>query len=306
LLVVGASSSGRTEALATISTAASAADAEVRWISEPAELWPALRVAASGERARALVVIDDLDLLLARSGVEERADLAELLDRVVREGRRTGIAVVASARSSGGGALQAAAAAFEQRMLLRLPTREDHLLNGGETRDFRSERRPGSAIWQGREAQLALSPSHPAPWRETVAEACLAAGEWAIATPHPERWLGRLAAAGVAASAVDAPHPGSMVVVGDADAWLMEHAALARVRRNGRLLLAGCSRSDLRALARSRGAVPPLGGDDHDRAGGEAWLVEGGEVRRVRVRLEADGSVETQASPSGDSSNSSP
>jgi hypothetical protein len=42
-------------------------------------------------------------------------------------------------------------------MLLRLPTREDHLLNGGETRDFRANRRAGAAVWRGREAQLALA-----------------------------------------------------------------------------------------------------------------------------------------------------
>ncbi|MGN6273781.1 MAG: FtsK/SpoIIIE domain-containing protein [Protaetiibacter sp.] len=302
LLVVGAASSGRTEALATISAAAMAGS-EVRWVaSEPAELWAALCAAPRGERA--LVVVDDLDLLLARSGPEERADLAELLDRVAREGRRSGIAVVASAR--GGGALQTAAAAFEQRMLLRLPTREDHLLNGGETRDFRADRRPGAAIWRGREAQLALSPAHPAPWHAVVAEVRLAVGEWAVVTPHPERWLGRLADAGIAAAAVEASRPGAAVVVGDVDAWLMEHTALARVRRSGRLLLAGCSRSDLRALARSRGAVPPLGRGPRDRDDAEAWLVEGTEVRRVRVRVEADGVEAAQASPSGASSNSRP
>ena len=43
--------------------------------------------------------------------------------------------------------------------------------------------------------------------------------------------------------------------VGDIDAWLMEHLTHGRIRRSGRLLLVGCTRADLRAVARSRGAV---------------------------------------------------
>ncbi|HET8896482.1 MAG TPA: hypothetical protein VFN04_04365, partial [Protaetiibacter sp.] len=300
LLVVGATASGRTEALATIAAAASAAQVEVRWVNQnPAELWAALGEAPRAERT--LVVVDDLDLLLARGDAEERADLAELLGRVAREGRRTGISVIASARSAGG-ALQAAGAAFEQRMLLRLPTREDHLLNGGETREFRADRRAGAAVWRGSESQLALAPAHPLAWHAPVVEAWIGQGEWALATPRPERWIARLSAAGVAAAALDAHQPDAAVQVGDIDAWLMEHLALGRIRRSGRLLLVGCTRADLRALARSRGAVSPLDAQEPD----EAWLVEGSEITRVRVRLDRSPSPTPQASPRGDSSNSRP
>jgi S-DNA-T family DNA segregation ATPase FtsK/SpoIIIE len=300
LLVVGATASGRSEALATFATAASAAQVDVRWVAQnPADLWAALVQAPGAQRT--LVVVDDLDVLLARGDAEERADLAELLGRVVREGRRTGISVVASARSAGG-ALQAAGAAFEQRMLLRLPTREDHLLNGGETREFRADRRAGAAVWRRREAQLALAPTHPLPWRAPVTEAWIGEGEWALATPRPEGWIARLAAAGITAAALDEHRPDAAVQVGDIDAWLMEHLALGRIRRGGRLLLVGCTRADLRALARSRGAVSPLDAQHPD----EAWLVEGAEITRVRLRLDRGPAPTPQASPSGDSSNSRP
>jgi S-DNA-T family DNA segregation ATPase FtsK/SpoIIIE len=295
VLVAGATASGRTHALTTIAAAAAAADVEVRWVAGgAAELWAALSEPSSARRA--LIVADDLDLVLARSDAEERADLAELLTRVAREGRRTGAALVASAR--GGGVLQAAAAAFEQRVLLRLPTREEHLLNGGETRGFRADRRPGSATWRGREAQFALAPVAPVPWSAPVAEALLGEGTWALATPRPGRWLSRLAAAGIAAAGVEEHRADAAVLVGDVDAWLLEHLTLGRVRRSGRVLLLGCTRSELRTLMRLRGAVPPLDGDDD-----EAWLVEGPEIRRVRVRLDAE---VAQASPSGASSNSRP
>jgi S-DNA-T family DNA segregation ATPase FtsK/SpoIIIE len=283
VLVVGATASGRTEALATVASVASASRVvrtEVRWVGQSAaELWAALCVPSEAERT--LIVVDDLDVLLARGDAEERADLAEHLTRSVREGRRTGLSVVASARG-GGGVMQAASAAFEQRMLLRLPTREEHLLNGGETRGFRADRREGAAIWRGREAQLALTPTRPDLWRARVEEARLGAGEWAVATPRPERLLARLGAAGIAASGLEQRSAQTGVVVADVDSWLVEHLALGQVRRQGRLLLCGCTRAELRALTRSRGPVPPLGVDDDPD---EAWLVEGGEITRVRIRV---------------------
>lgn len=298
LLVVGASCSGRTEALVTLADAAARSGAEVRWVPpDAAELWAAL--CEPPRAGRVLVVVDDLDLLLARGDAEQRADLTDALTRAVREGRRTGLAVAASARGSGG-ALQGASAAFEQRILLRMPTREEHLLNGGDSRDYRAERNPGSAAWRGRDAQLALAPVRPEPWCATVAEARLDHGTWALASPRPEQWLARLAEAGIPAAAVDASattvtpglapgltpglgttrEPGDDVVrVGDVDAWLRDHHGLAQVRRTGRLLLHGCTRAELRTLTRTRGPVAPLAGDD------EAWLIEGTELVRVRVSL---------------------
>ncbi|PZQ91806.1 MAG: hypothetical protein DI534_02285 [Leifsonia xyli] len=275
LLVVGASGSGRTEALASL---AAACPAEVRWVpQEPAELWDALVAPVTAQRT--LVAIDDLDALLARGDAEQRAELSELLVRVAREGRRAGVAVAASSRAAGG-ALQGALAAFEQRLLLRLPSREEHLLTGGEARTFRADRRPGSAVWEGHEAQLALAPAHPQPWRSEPVEAHLGEGDWGIASPDPEGWLAELAAAGVHAAALGGD-PAAMIVVGDADSWLIDHLTLGRMRRSGRLLLHGCGRGELRTLTRSRGAAPPLAGP------GEAWLATAGRVTRVRLVLPA-------------------
>jgi S-DNA-T family DNA segregation ATPase FtsK/SpoIIIE len=293
LLVVGATGSGRTETLTTLAAAASTSGAETRWVvRDPAELWAALDTAPPS--GRTLVVVDDLDLLLARGDAEQRADLGELIARVARESRR--IAVVASARSAGG-ALQAAAAAFEQRMLLRLPTREDHLLNGGEARDFRARRRPGAALWRGHEAQLALASERPPAWRAQLVEARLGTGTWGLATPSPDRWLERLAVAGIPSAPLGTAWQEGVLLVGDIDSWLVDQLTLGGIRRSGRLLLHGCTRADLRALTRSRSPVPPLGGAD------EAWLVEGAEIARVRMPHAVD---PDQASPSGDSSNSSP
>ncbi|MFT4029089.1 MAG: FtsK/SpoIIIE domain-containing protein [Protaetiibacter sp.] len=272
VLVLGASGSGRTETLATLAAVSGAR--EVRWVpDEPAELWQALTIPAG--RDRTLVLVDDLDLLLARGDAEQRAELTELIGLTCRETRRTKVALAASARGAGG-AMATAAGAFEQRVLLRMPSREEHLLAGGEAAVFRAERRPGSAVWRGHEAQLALAPSRPEPWRAPPPVVELSAGRWALATPDPARWIARLGAAGVGAAPLG-PGADAAVLVGDPDSWLAEHHALSIARRDGSLLLHGCSRAELRMLTRTRLPVPPLAGDD------EAWRAAAGRVERVAI-----------------------
>src|SRR5690606_33196611 len=114
-----------------------------------------------------------------------------------------------------------------------------------------------------REAQFARAELSLEPWRATLAEARLGDCSWAIATPRPAQWLALLRDAGVPAEALDAsgiPSSGTpssgeatTVRVGDADAWLLDHLALTQLRRSGRLVVHGCTRSELRTLVRSRG-----------------------------------------------------
>ncbi len=277
VLVLGGAASGRTTALAAL---AAAADAETRWVAgEPVALWDALTAPARG---RLLVVLDDLDAALAQGDAEQRADLAELVLRAARDGRREGVALAASARTTGGPML-GVAAAFEQRVLLRLPSREEHLLAGGDARSYRAERRPGAALWNGHEAQFATTPA-PRPWLAPTPGVRLLDGLWGLVTPRPGRWIARLEAAGIPAAPLDgAGVDARAVLVADAESWLADHAALSRVRQEGALLLHGCSRADHRMLTRSRVPIPPLAGAD------DAWLVEHGETRRVRILGGADG-----------------
>ncbi|MBN9141710.1 MAG: hypothetical protein J0H23_12875 [Micrococcales bacterium] len=274
VLVLGGSGSGRTGALRMLSCGA---DAEVRWIAgEPAELWQALTMPARG---RTLVVADDLDVLLARADGEERAELLELLSRVGREGRRDGAAIAASSRTAGG-SLMSAGSAFEQRVLLRMPSREEHLLAGGDARGFRADRRPGSALWSGHEAQFAVAPSVQPPWRAEIEEVRPSDASWGVVCPRPAEWVGRLQRLGVPATVLEpAGTPFDAVLVSDPEGWLSAPQALTRLRRDGRLLLHGCTRADHRMLTRAREGLPPLAGQH------EAWLVEAGVTRRARVAL---------------------
>src|SRR5690606_240313 len=128
----------RTTALGMIAHAA-AATTQVRWVpDDPAELWQALVAPPEGDRV--LVLADDLDRTLGALDAESRADLSGLIRRTTRDSRRTGLAVAASARSAGG-ALHGLRAAFDQPVLLRLPSREEHVLAGGELGDYRPDRR---------------------------------------------------------------------------------------------------------------------------------------------------------------------
>lgn len=272
VLILGGTGSGRTSALQTL---AAASDAEVRWIGQqPAELWQAIATPASG---RLLVAIDDLDALLARGDPETRAELGELLVRAARDGRHGGLAIAASARSAGA-SLLSAAAVFEQRVLLRMPSREEHLLAGGEARAYRADRRPGAACWNGHEAQFALPPHARSEWRAALEEVHPLGGSWGVVSPRPAEWLDRLAAQSVATAALGIDVPtADAVLIADPETWLATHHDLARLRREGRLLLHGCTRADHRTLTRARDGLPPLASDD------EAWLVEARVTRRVRV-----------------------
>jgi hypothetical protein len=72
------------------------------------------------------------------------------------------------------------------------------------------------------------------------------------------------------------------VLLGDPDAWQAEWSALNLVRREFAFAVVGCGPSELRAVARTRDAVPPLG-----RRPGECWWVEAGIVRRAVLGLAA-------------------
>ncbi|QEO10349.1 FtsK/SpoIIIE domain-containing protein [Protaetiibacter larvae] len=280
LLVVGSAGSGRT---ATLVALARTVDAEVRWVpDDAAELWQAIRTPGAG---RVLVVADDLDRTLAAADPEQRADLVEALVNALRDTRRSGIALAASTRTTGG-VLHGVAGGFEQRLLLRMPNREEHLLAGGEAAGFQAARRPGSAVWHGHEAQLAWwGTEPPASWRAPLPEVELAHGAWAIVTPRPAAWVARLTAAGLRVAALESAlacgADAAPLLVGDVDAWLGDYARLGAVRREGRMLFLDCTGADHRALTRGRAALPPLGRD-----GLEGWALEEGVTRRVSIALD--------------------
>ncbi len=296
LLVLGAARSGRTTALATLAASALRSGLRVAVVpDDPAEAWSVLleRLQQPSDPAPdGLLLLDDLDLLLERVGPDSRHELLELLTRFARSSRGVGL-VVSAQRLSGG--LSSFAALFDSRVLLRQPSREEHVLAGGEGAAFDSRLPPGSGRWMGGMGggaviQIALA-LEPLPAPELVELPVLApqpGGVLAVVAPHPRELARRWAAAGIKAVLLgeqQAPDEeelrvwrgdASIVLFGDPDAWQAEWALLSLVRRELPLAAVGCTESELRALTRVREAAAPLG----DRPG-ECWWVEAGQVRRA-------------------------
>ena len=284
LLVLGAAGAGSTTALEAVAASAGAA---ARWLpTDPVELWGAI-LALDEPPPGAVLLFDDLDLTLARCDPEHAPELAELVARLLREAPRRGARIVASARRLSG-PLLALAPLFGSRLLLRLASRDEHVLAGGDGQGFNSQAPPGSGTWEGAAVQVALPAPVP---RRTVAGVAPVVvtvpkgGELAVVSARPRQLDGfwnpdevRVRSVGGFADAAhdDIPSidPGRTVLLGDPDAWQSDWAALSRARRDLPMVLHACGLADFRAITRSREVPPPL-------SPGEVWLVEHGRVTRA-------------------------
>ncbi len=280
LLVLGAPGSGATTALAAI---AAGAGERARWLpADPVGLWGVLTDPAAVPDG-AVLLADDLDLTLARCGAEHAPELADLVGRLLREAPSRGTRVVAAARRLSG-PLHVLAPAFGARLLLRLASREEHVLAGGDGTLFDPRAVPGAGTWEGAAVQVARPDGGPrrvldAP--SPMGVAVPARGELAVVASRPREFLERWDPARVRVVTVGEPgaglpvvDPGRTVLLGDPDAWQSDWATLARARRDLPIVFSGCAVADVRAVARTREVPPPL-------APGEVWLVEHGRPRRA-------------------------
>lgn len=284
VLVLGAPGAGTTTALETI---AAGAGERARWLpTDPVELWSVLaeqrRLAADS-----VLLLDDVDLVLSRCPPDHAPELADLLTRLLRDGPARGIRVVAAARRLAG-PVHALAPQFGSRLLLRLGSREEHMLAGGEGAEFDPRARPGAGIWEGAVVQVALPTPRPRVAIPPVPPTVVAVprqGELAVVAARPRELADRWDASQIRVRVLGQPDegdgvgelvvdPGRTVLLGDPEAWQADWATLSRARRDLAIVFHGCGTADLRAIARTREAPPPL-------APGEVWLVEDGTVRRA-------------------------
>lgn len=279
LLVLGAPGSGRTGALAAV--AAGSSD-RARWLpSDPADLWDVLADPA-GLPDGAVLLLDDLDLVLARCPADHAPELADLVGRLLREGPARGILLVAAARRLAG-PIAALAPGFGARLLLRLGSREEHVLAGGEGPAYDARATAGAGFWEGAAVQVALAPARvprllEAPPPRAVglgagAELAVVAGRPRELAAHWNPARVRVVRLGEPDAGLPVVDPGRRVLLGDPDAWQADWATLARARRDLPMVFAGCTAADLRAVGRVREVPPPL-------RPGEVWLVEAGRVTR--------------------------
>lgn len=284
VLVLGGPRSGKTATLATV------ADGAIETVVLPPEAERAWHlVSALAERPRAVtLVIDDLDALLARFSSDYRAEFVDKLALLLREGPGWGLNCVASvARMSS--ELSASAGLFPHRLMLAYPTRNEHVLAGGDGASYREALPPGGGTWKGAHIQVALA-GHPLVPTRVDPIADVGVGPLAIVTTRVAL-VTRSFAADPANEIVQldrdvvtalAAARGRQVVIADPDQWQAHWGALAAVRPTSTVVFHACSQADFRSLTRSRELPPLLASGDAE----ECWvLTDDGDAHRARLPL---------------------
>lgn len=295
LIVFGGLGAGKTGALAALQAAGALQSLPaVRVPADVEGAWDTITAAAEqlgrSGRQPVLYLLDDLDAVLGRFSSEYHLEFVETLARLLREGSGQGSRVVLTAARPTPG-IQSLVALCDSRLILRMPSRPEHLLAGADGADYDAELPPGAGSWRGHRVQIARVSCGPTPSVSTRAEWCLHAGEsLAVVTAAPST-VGQLRASAPdlvfldladqpdAAAGVTVVGGGRQVLVGDAASWQSRWGLFAAARRSGQVLFAGCGVQEFRTLVGSRQLPPPLG-----PAPGAGWLLaRDGSVSRTQL-----------------------
>jgi DNA segregation ATPase FtsK/SpoIIIE, S-DNA-T family len=245
---------------------------------------------------RLLVLIDDVDSLLARLSAEYQAPFSDRLSTLLRDGAAHGIHLVVTTQRVTG-PIHALVPMFGETLLLRMPSRQEHLLAGGDPELYAEQTRPGAGQLRGNLIQLATCEARVRPVRAARGLARsraahppldLAPGRsYALVTPTPAMRSAQLNAVGTTpiriidlAVTPASTHRGSdeltvvnvrecVVFVGDADAWQQHWALLNAIRQRAKIVFDSCSLSEIRAITRRRELPPPLAAGS-----GAVWVLD--------------------------------
>jgi len=307
LLVIGGHRSGKSGALAAVVSAAEASrvwpDGSVMVPYGQEHTWDAvtaqLDAVRAGTPAPCLLLLDDLDAMIGSLPEDYAFAFVEAVSALLREGGRAGAQLVITARRLGP-SLQSIATLCESRILLRLPSRQEHVAAGGDATEFDAGLTPGAGHWNGHRIQLALAPEgtlerarrsarggrEPLRWENSPS--------WSIVTSRvtelsrrlgggarepsllPAGWelarLGDHADAGLTVTSAR-----RKVVIADIETWQAHWSLFAGRRASIPIIFDGCTPAQFRAITGLR-ALPPfiaLGSSS-------AWLLSpGGEPARV-------------------------
>ncbi|HMH59533.1 MAG TPA: FtsK/SpoIIIE domain-containing protein, partial [Galbitalea sp.] len=275
LLVVGAAGSGKSGTLAAIAAAHSQFDV-LRVASSLPCVWDALTaIVADAAGSRRVVLFDDLDAVIAGCPDGYQSALIDLVARALREGPATGSWCVVAAQRLGG-AMHSLSALCGSSLLLRMPSRAEHVLAGGEPSSFVPELPPGAGHWREKRIQVAVAPVRDvaaADPREIIIDPTSASIVAVSANPErfasllrelaPDRRIVVIGPIGLR------DHPDDLtvsrgglptIVVADPDSWQSHWTTFGSLQRDSTVLFDGVSLAEFRALTRSRDLPPPFAG----------------------------------------------
>ena len=298
LLVVGASGSGKSGVLATLTASRPGFDVAVvptdlptLWDFATAALAGTLTAAGSKDR---VVLLDDLDSAIASCQEAYQAPLVDLLGRLLRDGPALRIWCVITAQRVGG-ALHGLGTLCGSQLLLRMPNRTEHSLAGGDASEFVADLPAGAGHWRGDRLQVAFTDSPAVAQIEPASTAMnVATSRLAVVSTRPEQFAGTLrqhapnrrivslAPVGLGSrpealevSRGDTPP----ILIADPELWQSQWSLLATLQRSCDILFDGCSLAELRALTRSRELPPPFASGARP-----LWLrTPDGELRRATL-----------------------
>lgn len=253
LLVVGTRSSGKSSALRAIA-AVHGAQVVAPGIEAA---WDAL------DEPRPLLLLDDVDDVLSRLAPDYQQAFLDRLATALRSG--TGRVAFTVQRQ--GAALQQLAALCDSRLLLRMPSKQEHVLAGGSSELFDPALPPGGGYYRGERVQL-VRPVAAAHEKPATSVPWIPRGPALVVSPRPRAFAARLTDPGVE--------------VTDPDSWLADWGRYSTLARQQPVLFHECSPAEFRQLSRRRTLPPPIA--DPRTTG---WLLEP-EGEPVRVRLEDD------------------
>jgi S-DNA-T family DNA segregation ATPase FtsK/SpoIIIE len=295
LLVVGAARSGKSGVLAALAAAPSTLDVELLPRELP-QLWDALQAVREARvPAERLLLLDDLDAIIAGCDENYRSALVDLIAGLVRDAPGIHLAFAVQRVS---GALQPLLGLCGSLLVLRMPNRQEHILVGGAAAEYSETLPPGGGHWRGHRVQVFATErvrSALPPARATVLDLATASINVVSTRPQqfaeqirslaPTRRVVVLGAArfdgqtdGLEISTGGAPD----ILVADPDTWQSQWSLLATLQRTSDLVFEGCSLTELRAIARSRELPPPIA-----RGARALWLrPREGEIVRARMPAE--------------------
>lgn len=290
LAVIGTAGSGKTAALSALATGPSLLERRAVPRSLPV-LWDVLGDATQPARERPslsrVLLIDDIDSLLASCPDEYVSALVDRLSGLLRDGPALGVHVVLTAQRIPA-SLHSLLALCGSRILLRMPDRHEYIVAGGETAHFTPQLAPGGGHWRGHRIQVLWQPDAP-PIAMPAAAVTIDPADGsplAVVSTRPALALERLRrlAPDRTVSLLDVAGPGapavgdSEILVGDPESWQSNWGGVAALRATP-VLFDGCSVAEFRAITRRR-ELPPLCAPG-ERA---AWIVlPDGSVSRARL-----------------------